>query len=221
MKGLGALAESNALPVQSHISENMGEVEWVAQLHPDYKDYASIYDAMGLLSEKTVMAHCVHNTDDEIAMMAKKGSFSAHCPNANYNLSSGIMPVRKFVNAGVRVGLGTDVGAGHKVSIAQVMSQAVQASKMVWQMTDKALTPLTTSEVFYMGTKGGGAFFGQVGSFEPGYRFDALIIDDKDLHIELDRSVQERLQRFIYCGDDRNIIERYVDGQRIELDDSI
>ncbi len=217
MDGLGKLASKHNIPIQSHISENLGEVEWVSELHPEFKDYASIYENFGLLTDSTIMAHCVHNTDDEIKLMANKGSFSAHCPNANYNLSSGIMPVRKFMNEGVNVGLGTDVGAGHKVSIAQVMSQAVQGSKMVWQMCDKELAPLTTSEAFYLGTKGGGAFFGQVGSFEPGYKFDALVIDDSDLQIEIERSIEERVQRFIYCGDDRNIIKRYIDGNEIKL----
>jgi len=217
MQGLGELAKTYGVPIQSHISENLGEVDWVAQLHPEFKDYASVYDNFGLLTDNTVMAHCVHNTDDEIKLMAKKGTYSAHCPNANYNLSSGIMPVRKFMNAGVNVGLGSDVGAGHKVSISQVMSQAVQGSKMVWQMCDKELKPLTTSEAFYLGTKGGGSYFGQVGSFEPGYKFDALVIDDSGLQIELERSIEERIQRFIYCGDDRNIINRYVDGREIEV----
>lgn len=220
MEGLGQLARKYNVPVQSHISENLGEVKWVSELHPEFKNYASVYDHFGLLNDQTIMAHCVHNTDDEIGMMAERGTFSAHCPNANYNLSSGIMPVRKFLNAGVQVGLGTDVGAGHKVSIAQVMSQAVQGSKMVWQMVDNSLAPLTTSEVFYMATKGGGAFFGNVGSFEPGYEFDALVIDDKSLQIELERSIEERVQRYIYCGDDRNIKARFVKGQEILLNQS-
>jgi guanine deaminase len=217
MQGLGDLAEEYDVPVQSHISENLGEVQWVSELHPEFKDYASVYDNFGLLNNQTIMAHCVHNTDDEIKMMADRGAFSAHCPNANYNLSSGIMPVRKFLNAGVNVGLGTDVGAGHKVSIAQVMSQAVQGSKMIWQMVDNKLAPLTTPEVFFLGTKGGGAFFGNVGSFEPGYKFDALVIDDDSLQIEIERSIEERVQRFIYCGDDRNIMTRFVDGSEIKI----
>ena len=116
---------------------------------------------------------------------------------------------------GVNVGLGTDVGAGHKVSIANVMSQAVQASKMKWLETDKKYDPLTTSEVFYLGTKGGGKFFGQVGSFEPGYEFDALVIDDTGLGFEGERSIEERIQRYIYCGDDRNIVARYVSGNKV------
>lgn len=216
MVGLGEMAKEYDLPIQSHISENLGEVGWVKELHPDQEDYASVYKSCGLFNEKTIMAHCVHNTDKEVDMMAKEGVFAAHCPNANYNLSSGIMPVRKFLNAGVKVGLGTDVGAGHKVSIPQVMSQAIQASKMIWQMRDKDLAPLTTPEVFYMGTKGGGRFFGNVGSFEPGYAFDALVINDESLQIAFERSLEERIQRFIYCGDDRNIVARYVEGEEIK-----
>ncbi len=71
-----------------------------------------------------------------------------------------------------------------------------------------------------MATKGGGAFFGNVGSFEPGYEFDALVIDDKSLQIELERSIEERVQRYIYCGDDRNIKARFVKGQEILLNQS-
>ena len=117
---------------------------------------------------------------------------------------------------GVSVGLGTDVGAGHKVSIANVMSQAVQASKIKWLETEKELDPLTTSEVFYLGTKGGGEFFGKVGSFEEGYELDALVINDEDLGVKGNRTIEERLQRFIYCGDDRNIVDRYISGKLIE-----
>lgn len=215
MDGLGQLASKYDANIQTHISENTGEVQWVKELHPESRDYIHVYEENNLINSKTVLAHCVHNTDKEIQVMSENGTFAAHCPNANYNLSSGIMPVRKFMEMGVNVGLGTDVGAGHKVSIANVMSQAVQASKMKWLETDKKYDPLTTSEVFYLGTKGGGKFFGQVGSFEPGYEFDALVIDDTGLGFEGERSIEERIQRYIYCGDDRNIVARYVSGNKV------
>lgn len=216
MTKLGELAKKYNVQIQSHISENTGEVEWVKELHPEFKDYASVYDNFGLFGHTpTVMAHCVHNTDEEINLMAENGVYAAHCPNANYNLSSGIMPVRKFIEKGVKVGLGTDVGAGHQVSIASVMATAVQASKIKWLDSNKELAPLTTEEVFFLGTKGGGSFFGKVGSFEEGYEFDALVIDDSSLG-DTDLTITERLQRFIYIGDDRNIQERYVAGNKIE-----
>lgn len=216
MKGLSLLSEKYNVPIQSHLSENKDEVEWVKTLHSTCKDYASVYYEFGLLRSETIMAHCIYNTYDEIKLMKEAGSFAAHCPNANYNLSSGIMPVRNFMEMGVNLGLGTDVGAGHKLSITNVMSAAVQASKMKWLESNKKLDYLTTAEVFYLGTKGGGKFFGKVGSFEEGYDFDALIIDDSNLGEKEDRTIEERLQRFIYVGDDRNIIERYVRGNKVE-----
>lgn len=215
MQALGDLAAEYNVPVQTHISENQAEVDWVRELHPESEDYATVYEDHGLMGDKTVLAHCVHNTDAEIEKMAKLGVFAAHCPNANYNLASGIMPVRKFLNAGVKVGLGTDVGAGHKVSIASVMSTAIQASKIAWLNSDRTLAPLSTSEAFYLGTKGGGAYFGKVGSFEPGYEFDALIIDDHRLGVTEGRTLEERLQRFLYIGDDRDIVTRFVSGDEI------
>lgn len=215
MRALGDLAKEYDVPVQTHISENQAEVEWVKELHPESQNYASVYEDHGLLGPRTVLAHCVFNTEDEIAKMADLGVFAAHCPNANYNLASGIMPVRQFLNAGVKVGLGTDVGAGHKVSIASVMSTAIQASKIAWLNSGRALSPLTTAEAFYLGTKGGGAYFGKVGSFEPGYEFDALIIDDHRLGVTEGRTLEERLQRFLYIGDDRDIVTRFVSGDEI------
>lgn len=216
MRALGDLASEFNVPVQTHISENQAEVDWVKELHPGSEDYATIYEDHGLLGDKTILAHCVHNTDAEIEKMAKLGVFAAHCPNANYNLASGIMPVRKFLNAGVKVGLGTDVGAGHKVSIGSVMSTAIQASKIAWLNSDRTLAPLSTSEAFYLGTKGGGSYFGKVGSFEPGFEFDALIIDDHRLGVTEGRTLEERLQRFLYIGDDRDIVSRFVSGDEIK-----
>lgn len=215
MSGLGELAAEYNVPIQSHISENLSEIDWVKELHPNFENYASVYAGHRLMTPKTVMAHCVHNTEAEIQIFKENGVYAAHCPNANYNLSSGIMPVRKFMNEGVLVGLGTDVGAGHKVSIASVMTSAIQASKMVWLHSEKQLNPLSLSEAFYLGTKGGGSFFGKVGSFEEGYEFDALIIEDSNLKITEGRSLEERLQRFIYTGDDRHITHRFISGELI------
>lgn len=216
LEGLGKMAKEYDVPIQSHISENTGEVEWVRELHPEHKDYASVYNAYELFGQKpTVMAHCIYNTEDEVGLMKDNKVYVAHCPHSNLNLSSGIMPVRHFLNKGVNVGLGSDVSGGHKISIPSVMAVAVQVSKIKWLETNKELAPLTTSEAFYLGTKGGGKFFGNVGSFEEGYEFDALVIDDSNFFGD-DLTLEERIQRFIYLGDDRNIVERYVAGNLVE-----
>lgn len=216
LKDLGELAIKHNIPLQSHLSENISEIEWVKELFPDSKNYASVYDEFNLLGQtKTIMAHCIYNTDEEIDLLAEKGVYAAHCPYSNYNLSSGIMPVRKFLNKGVPVGLASDISGGHSLSIPNVIVATIQASKMMWLDTKKELTPLKFTEAFYLATKGGGSFFGKVGSFEKGYEFDALVIDDSLLSDIRDLTIEERIEKFIYIGDDRNIIERYVQGRPV------
>lgn len=216
LKGLGDLAIKYNIPSQSHLNENSGEIQWVKELFPDSINYASIYKDFNLFGQtKSLMAHCVYNTDEEIELMAENGVYVAHCPHSNYNLSSGIMPARKFLDKGVPIGLASDISGGHSLSISNVVVGTIQASKMVWLNTDKELEPLKFSEGFYLGTKGGGQFFGKVGSFEEGYELDALVIDDSLLIGKNELSIEERIEKFIYIGDDRNIIERYVAGNLI------
>lgn len=217
LKSLGTLAKEFKVPVQSHLSENYGEIRLVKELHPDYKDYASIYDKAGLFGDvPTVMAHCVLVDEDEIELMARKKVFVAHSPNSNCNLSSGIAPIRRLIKRGVPVGLATDISAGHNVSMTSVIVNAAQVGNIKWLESGKVDKPLSTAELFYLATKGGGEFFGKVGSFEEGYEFDALIIDDSSLPIFNPLSIEERLQKFIYTGDDRNIKERYVAGKKVK-----
>ncbi|SHE56154.1 guanine deaminase [Tissierella praeacuta DSM 18095] len=217
LENLGNLAVDYKIPVQSHLSENRSEVTWVKELFPESKNYASVYNYFNLFGQtKTIMAHCIYNTDEEIELMAQNGVYAAHCPYSNYNLSSGIMPVRKFLNKGVSVGLASDISGGNSLRIPNIIAGTIQASKMTWLNTGEELAPLTFSEGFFLGTKGGGSFFGKVGSFEKGYDFDALIIDDSTLSDIDELTIEERLQRFIYIGDDRHIMERYVQGVKIE-----
>ncbi len=140
------------------------------------------------------MAHCVHCPDDEIALMKERGVYIAHCSQSNSNLSSGIAPVRRYLEEGLHIGLGSDIAGGTSLSIFRAdiaggtslsifraMSDAIQTSKLRWRLVDDSLKALTVEEVFYMATKGGGSFFGKVGSFAPGYEFDAVIMDDSAL----------------------------------------
>lgn len=215
MNGLSEFAKIYKLPIQTHISENKEEVSLVKELHPENKSYADVYDSCNLLGERTILAHCVYNTDDELDLMKKRGIFAAHCPNANYNLASGIMPLRKMLDMDINIGLGSDVGAGHEISIAKVMRATIQASKIAWIESGKEFSPISLSEAFYLGTKSGGSFFGNVGSFEVGYEFDALVIDDSNLNIGYEKDLHERIERFIYIGDDRNIVKRFIKGNEI------
>lgn len=214
LAGLGKLAIKYSLPVQSHLSENRAEVQMVAELFPEQKDYHKVYDYYQLFGQTpTLMAHCIHLTDEAVTSMRDNKVVAVHCPDSNLNLSSGIMPVRKLLTAGVQVGLGSDIGAGHDLFMPRTMLKAVQMSKAIYSV-DNSQKPLTLVEAFYLGTKGGGKFFGKVGSFEPGYSCDVLVIDDAVGRVE-GHSLIERLQRFIYTGDSSNIIARYVAGREI------
>ena len=137
-----------------------------------------------------------------------------HCPTSNTNLASGIAPVRTFLDRGIHVALGTDVSAGHYMSMLRVMQYAVQMSKLHYARSEGGIPYLTLSEVFYLATKGGGAFFGKTGSMEPGYEFDALVIDDSYLNYD-HYSLPHRIQRFVYIGDDRDIRVRFCRGKEL------
>ena len=216
MEGLQEIINEEKLPVQSHLSENVGEVEWVKELHPDSENYGSVYDKYDMFgTTPTIQAHCVYCTEEEMKMMEKQDVYVAHCPTSNLNLMSGLAPIKEYLERDIKVGLGTDVAGGHTFNMMQVITSAIHVSKMYWLYVDKNKSPLTTSEAFYIATKGGGEFFGNVGSFEKDYAFDALVIDDSDLK-DLDIPVKERLEKVSYMGEDKHIIKRFVEGNLIE-----
>ena len=212
LTALGEYAKETGLPVQSHLSENRSEINWVKELEPDTTCYGGAYDKYGLFGQTpTLMAHCCYTDGEELELMRKNGVYVVHCPMSNSNLSSGMAPIRKFLNAGINVALGTDVSAGHHMSMLRVMQYAIQVSKLNYAQTKGEMSFLSLSEVFYLATKGGGSFFGKVGSFEPGYEFDALLIDDTYLNYD-HYTLEQRLERYIYLGDDRDIKRRFCRG---------
>lgn len=222
-KLLGELREIQQaydLPIQSHLSENPGEVELVHKLFPKAAFYGDGYDHYGLFGscQKTIMAHCIYSTPEEIELIRKNGVFVAHCPASNMNLSSGIAPIRKYLDLGIRVGMASDVAGGESESIFRAVSDAVQVSKLYWRLVDQNCKPLTFEEAFYLATVGGGSFFGSVGSFEAGNEFDAIVLDDADLCLKNDLTIEQRLQRDVYLEADNNcIIDKYVRGRKVEL----
>ena len=214
LKACGDLANKYQLPVQSHLSENVSEIAWVAELEPESKSYGDAYNRYGLFGQTpTIMAHCVWTQGAELELMKQNGVMVAHCPTSNFNLSSGMAPIRSLLDEGVRIGLGSDISGGHDLNMFRMLVYAIQVSKMHYQLNhDKAF--LNLSEIFWIATKSAGSFFGKVGSFEPGYEFDALVIDDAVLY-PAEYSLLHRLERFIYVGDDRQIVHRFCRGKEV------
>ncbi len=215
LRACGELAAKYQLPVQSHLSENKDEIAWVKELEPESTCYGDAYDRYGLFGQTpTVMAHCVWSDGEELELIKRRGVVVAHCPTSNFNVASGMAPIRKFLDEGVKVGLGSDISGGHDLSIFRMMVYAIQVSKMHYQQNHN-VPFLSLSEVFWIATKSAGSFFGRVGSFEPGYEFDALVIDDSDLNHD-NYTLLERLERYIYLGDDRQISHRFCSGKEIK-----
>ena len=214
LKELGRIASGLSIPIQSHLDENRSEIEWVASLCPWARDYASAYDSFSLLTDRTIMAHCVWMTEDEVDLLKARGTYIAHSPTSNLNLSSGIAPVRHFLDKGLSVGLATDVAGGSSLSLLTVMQDAVKASKMRWRLQDDSAKPLSLSEVFYLASKGGGSFFGSVGSFEPGFDADIVILDEAEGFRTSCHSIEERLEMAVYRSSELSVKEKYIRGIR-------
>lgn len=218
MRELSRLQKKYGLPMQSHLSENLGEITWVQELCPESKFYGDAYDRFELFGGDcpTIMAHCVYSGEEEVALMKERQVFVAHCPQSNTNLASGIAPVRMYLEKDLKMGLGSDVAGGVHLSIMRAMTDAIQCSKLRWRLYDQSLEPLKFEEAFYLATKGGGEFFGKVGSFEEGYEFDAVVLDDSNLRHPQEISTKERLERIAYLGDDRNVRNKYIAGKLVK-----
>ena len=217
LEKLRKIKDEYNLPIQSHLSENLGEIEWVKELVPKAKFYGDAYNIFDLFGKnnKTVMAHCVYSNDDEQDLIKENKVFIAHCPDSNTNLTSGIAPAGKYLREGQKIGLGSDVAGGTHASIFKAMADAIKVSKLRYRLVDEKIKPLSLEEAFYMATLGGGEFFGKVGSFEKGYEFDAIVIDDEKLLEEDKFNLKQRLERIVYLSKDEDVVSKFVRGNKI------
>ncbi|KAJ3109953.1 hypothetical protein HDU96_007032 [Phlyctochytrium bullatum] len=244
MTFLGELAQSKNLPIQSHLSENRNEIKWVAELHPEEATYTGVYHRFGLMTEKTVMAHCVHLSEEERGLFVATKAGVSHCPTSNFSLVSGVLNVRRLLDEGIKVGLGTDVAGGYSPNILDSIRDAIVASKVIAgrSMEDaaggkgKVYEPLTYVEAFYLATAGGARVMGledRVGNFIPGKEFDAIVVDlgkglngeevhevaghDQGFEVFPHDDLTTAFEKFIFLGDDRNVSEVWVQGRKLEF----
>lgn len=226
MKNLGDLAKNGNLHIQSHLDENIGEIEWVKQLHPDSKSYTHVYDEFGLLTDKTILAHAVHITDEELLLIKERGASIAHCPASNFGLFSGIADVRHMMDLKVKVGLGTDVAGGPTPSLIEAMRSALTCSRAhLFQRrkegTEKDYKPLNNVDVFCLATEKGAEALNiedKVGNFKVGKEFDAIVVDMTKGACDCfkDETPMDLFDKFIQRADDRNIIKVFVQGKLVK-----
>lgn len=225
MKGLHEIIEKHPhCLIQSHVSENLGEIAWVKELHPECPNYTSVYEEFGLLNQHTILAHGVHLTDEELKLLAKTGGAIAHCPSSNFMLYSGICDVRRLLDAGVKVGLGTDVAGGPSPSMIHAMQNALicsRANLFQHRKDGQEYKPLETADVFYLATEGGAnalSIGDKVGNFKVGKEFDAIVADMNTGLCDCftKEKTTDLLDKFVQRADDRNIIRVYVRGNLVK-----
>lgn len=215
------LQEYPDLYMHTHLSENRKEIEWVKELFPERKGYLDVYDHHKLIGPRAVFAHGVHLCDDECKRLAETGSAVAFCPTSNLFLGSGLFDLNKLEQHGVRVGLGTDVGAGTSFSQLQSLNEAYK----VMQLQGKKLDPFKS---LYLATLGGAnALYldDRLGNFLPGKDADFVVLDYNatplmGYRMQQARSLEERLFALTMLGDDRAVKETFAAGVSVHRRDT-
>lgn len=216
LKKLGKLGKKYHCGLQTHLCESKAEVEWAMSLFPQYGCDCEIYEKAGLLDQgPAIFAHVIFPTEQDIQLIKQCGGMTVHCPDATTNITAGIMPTHRLTEQGIPISLGSDVAGGEAFPVYRQIARAVQLSKLK-EFFEPENSRISFVHAFYMATNAGGSCFDRVGVLEPGYRFNALVIDGvEDEGFML--SPLERLERFCYAGDDRNIAARYLDGTLLNL----
>lgn len=207
------LTEYPDLYMQTHISENLKEVEWVKELFPERKNYLDVYDHFKLLGERSVFAHGVHLCDQECERLAETGSAIAFCPTSNFFLGSGLFNLPMAERHKVNVGLGTDVGGGTSFSILQTLNEAYK----VMQLQGAKLSPFKS---LYLATLGGARALrleDRIGNLQEGTEADFVVLDFNatpllSYRMKQAASIEERLFVLMTLGDDRTVSETYSAG---------
>jgi guanine deaminase len=213
MAGEIAAAHPQVL-IHTHLSENLEEIARVGELFPDHRDYLDVYARHGLVTPRSVFAHCVHTSDDALRRMRRAGAAAAFCPSSNLLLGSGLFSLKQACDCGVTIGLGTDIGAGASFSLLHMMGEAYK----VGQLSGETLDPM---HAFYMATLAGARAMridDKVGNLEPGKEADFLVLDPAATPLlarrtAAARSIAEKLFVLSILGDDRVIERTYLAGR--------
>ncbi len=199
MRRTADIARKLGLRIQTHISEQKDEVALVREMYGD--DYAFVYDKAGVLTPKTVLAHAIHLSPEEMSLISSRGSKIAHCPSSNFFLHSGRMPIHEIQSHGIDVGLGSDVAAGPYFCMMEVSRDACY------------MNPISPERAFYLATMGGAKVLGlenSIGSLEPGRDADFVVVD-----IDSTDSTMEVLSRLVFLGHAGRIVATYSSGHAV------
>jgi guanine deaminase len=224
MRGAAELAARFGAYVQTHLAENREELEKAHHLHMTARDYTDVYEKCGLLTQRTILGHCIHLNPREIAAIAAAQSSVAHCPSSNLFLGSGLMRLDQLLKAGINVGLGSDVAGGPELNMWQVMRAAIEVQK-ARAAYEPNLRPLRPSEALYLATRGGARALGKstaIGTLDVGKEADLIVVDlaallpyPKNRNAMVGLTPEDVVALCIYRGGPHANLETYVRGRRI------
>ncbi|QBE67335.1 guanine deaminase [Pseudoduganella lutea] len=210
--------------MHTHMSENKSEIAWVQELFPASNGYLDVYNSFGLSRKRSVYAHGVHLREDELASLAHTGSAIAFCPTSNLFLGSGLFDLQAAERHGVKVGMGTDVGAGTSFSALRTMGEAYKVIQLHKAFADDPSTkkPLTALKSFYLSTLGAARALDlddKIGSFKVGNEADFVVLNPNATELLKFRSarattLEEKLFVLQTLGDDRTVERTYIMGKR-------
>lgn len=218
LKQSAEVATAEGLLLQTHLAESKKELEYIASLFPDTHDYTDVYERHGLLSERSILAHCIYLSERELSVLQHHNCGIAHCPTSNRFLRSGIMPADYYLQRGIKLGLGSDIAAGYSLSILREASEAVEMSKLYPFINPDYQQMLTVGEAFYLATLGGARLLHaerRIGNFAKGKEADFVVIDaatafNPTISLEQPEAV---LSRVLYGSN--NIKATYIRGKKV------
>ena len=215
MAGLGKLGAKYGVGVQTHLVESLWEEAEAKRCFPDVSCDTEIYEKAGLMDNGPVIgAHFIFPSENDISILKKHGGYAVQCPDATINVIAGIMRTSFLADQGVNLAYGSDIAGGHRIGIFGQAAKSVQLSKLKAFYEPDGNEVIPFARAFYMATKEGGAVFGKVGSLEPGYAFDALVIEPMaDPFIGI--TPAESVERFAYIGEPKDIAARYLKGRKL------
>ncbi|WP_298919884.1 guanine deaminase [uncultured Roseobacter sp.] len=216
LAALGALwSEHPDCLMQTHLSEQLPEIEWVRSLFPQARDYLDTYEQHGLLGSKGVYGHAIHLTQREIDRLAETGAALVHCPTSNSFIGSGLMDVVGLAKRGIPLGLATDTGGGSSFSMLRTMAAAYEIA----QLRGVALHP---AQLMWLATAGSARSLhlqDNIGTLAPGFEADLTILDLASTPAIAQRNqratdIWEALFPTIMMGDDRAIADVWIAGRK-------
>ena len=202
--------------MHTHLSENQQEIAWVKALFPERAGYLDVYHHHQLTGKRSVFAHCLHLEDQEWQCLHDTDSSIAFCPTSNLFLGSGLFNIKRCWQQGVRMGIGTDVGAGTTFNLLQTLGEAYKVGQLQQYK-------LSACEAFYHATLGGAHALDLddvIGNFNPGKEADFVVLDAavsplQKLRNANSKDIWERLFVMMTLGDDRNIAQTWVSGKPV------